>query len=137
VETISFLDGLINGPSRSDKGISLQSAAVGVACSGRLYFSASFTVAVILVLLRFGPRQQETADFEGEMPMLHSMYQRGNSTGTEISSGAPDQNITLSEGGDPERRPLVSFAPDPGQSVRQRASKRSSIRRRAGLGDIV
>lgn len=32
------------------------SAAVGVACGGGLYFVASFTTALMLVLLRFGPR---------------------------------------------------------------------------------
>ena len=32
------------------------SAAVGVACGGGLYFAASFTTALMLVLLRFGPR---------------------------------------------------------------------------------
>jgi putative Mg2+ transporter-C (MgtC) family protein len=32
------------------------SAAVGVACGGELYFAATFGVAVMLVLLRFGPR---------------------------------------------------------------------------------
>ena len=32
------------------------SAAVGVACGGGLYFSATFTTALMLVLLRFGPR---------------------------------------------------------------------------------
>jgi len=33
------------------------SAAVGIACGGGLYFAASFCVAIMLVLLRFGPRQ--------------------------------------------------------------------------------
>jgi len=32
------------------------SAAVGVACGGGLYFAATFTTALMLVLLRFGPR---------------------------------------------------------------------------------
>lgn len=32
------------------------SAAVGIACSGELYFAASFSVAIMLLLLRFGPR---------------------------------------------------------------------------------
>lgn len=32
------------------------SAAVGIACAGELYFSASFSVALVLILLRFGPR---------------------------------------------------------------------------------
>ncbi|KAL7461842.1 hypothetical protein ACHAXS_002239 [Conticribra weissflogii] len=33
------------------------SAAVGAACGGGMYFVASFTSALMLVLLRFGPRQ--------------------------------------------------------------------------------
>ena len=32
------------------------SAAVGIACGGGLFFPASFSTAIILVLLRFGPR---------------------------------------------------------------------------------
>jgi putative Mg2+ transporter-C (MgtC) family protein len=32
------------------------SSAVGIACGGELYFPASFTVAILLMLLRFGPR---------------------------------------------------------------------------------
>ncbi len=32
------------------------SAAVGIACSGELYFAASFAIAVMMILLRFGPR---------------------------------------------------------------------------------
>jgi putative Mg2+ transporter-C (MgtC) family protein len=32
------------------------SAAVGIACGGQLYFVASFSIAIILILLRFGPR---------------------------------------------------------------------------------
>ena len=32
------------------------SAAVGIACSGGLYFAASFAIAVMMILLRFGPR---------------------------------------------------------------------------------
>jgi hypothetical protein len=32
------------------------SAAVGIACGGGLYFSATFTCTLLMVLLRFGPR---------------------------------------------------------------------------------
>ena len=32
------------------------SSAVGIACGGELYYPATFSVAVVLVLLRFGPR---------------------------------------------------------------------------------
>eukprot|EP00586_Coscinodiscus_wailesii_P023464 CAMPEP_0172519726 /NCGR_PEP_ID=MMETSP1066-20121228/291585_1 /TAXON_ID=671091 /ORGANISM="Coscinodiscus wailesii, Strain CCMP2513" /LENGTH=305 /DNA_ID=CAMNT_0013302361 /DNA_START=124 /DNA_END=1042 /DNA_ORIENTATION=+ len=38
------------------------SAAIGVACGGGLYFSASFTVALLLVILRFVPRTQYSED---------------------------------------------------------------------------
>jgi len=46
------------------------SAAVGIACSGELYFAASFSVAVMLLMLRFGPRLFESDDdrsqYDGE-----------------------------------------------------------------------
>ena len=32
------------------------SAAVGIACGGEMYFSATFSIAIMLLLLRFGPR---------------------------------------------------------------------------------
>jgi putative Mg2+ transporter-C (MgtC) family protein len=38
------------------------SAAVGIACGGQLYFVASFSIAIILVLLRFGPRVELAAN---------------------------------------------------------------------------
>ena len=38
------------------------SAAVGIACSGELYFAATFSVAVMLILLRFGPRTPSDDD---------------------------------------------------------------------------
>ena len=38
------------------------SAAVGIACGGDLYMPASFCVGIMLLLLRFGPRQHEETD---------------------------------------------------------------------------
>jgi len=38
------------------------SAAVGIACGGDLFMAASFCVAIMLLLLRFGPRQHEHVD---------------------------------------------------------------------------
>lgn len=38
------------------------SAAVGIACGGDLYMPASFCVAIMLLLLRFGPRHAEEMD---------------------------------------------------------------------------
>lgn len=40
------------------------SSAVGIACGGGLYFPASFCTAIILVLLRFGPRNRFDDDEE-------------------------------------------------------------------------
>jgi uncharacterized membrane protein YhiD involved in acid resistance len=38
------------------------SAAVGIACSGALYYIASLTTAIVLVMLRFGPRANIVMD---------------------------------------------------------------------------
>jgi putative Mg2+ transporter-C (MgtC) family protein len=56
------------------------SAAVGIACGGELYFAASFGTAMMLLLLRFGPRNSDLdeddesdneQDLEGmEAPMV-------------------------------------------------------------------
>jgi len=52
------------------------SAAVGIACSGELYFAATFSVAIMLLMLRFGPRglseefeeeEDELDDFDEEL----------------------------------------------------------------------
>eukprot|EP00523_Entomoneis_sp_CCMP467_P000080 CAMPEP_0168753472 /NCGR_PEP_ID=MMETSP0724-20121128/18956_1 /TAXON_ID=265536 /ORGANISM="Amphiprora sp., Strain CCMP467" /LENGTH=138 /DNA_ID=CAMNT_0008801827 /DNA_START=122 /DNA_END=535 /DNA_ORIENTATION=+ len=40
------------------------SAAVGCACGGALYFVAAFCTCIMLVLLRFGPRQHDIEDEE-------------------------------------------------------------------------
>lgn len=42
------------------------SAAVGIACSGELYFAACFTIAVVLLLLRFGPRIDDSSPHDEE-----------------------------------------------------------------------
>lgn len=42
------------------------SAAVGIACAGGLYFVASLSTAIMLVLLRFGPRTNYSTDDEDE-----------------------------------------------------------------------
>jgi uncharacterized membrane protein YhiD involved in acid resistance len=43
------------------------SAAVGIACAGGLYFLATFCTAIVLVLLRFGPRINDTEEEEDEV----------------------------------------------------------------------
>ena len=49
------------------------SAAVGIACGGGLYFEASFASALLLVLLRFAPRNLAGDDggFDGNLPRWH------------------------------------------------------------------
>lgn len=51
------------------------SAAVGIACSGELYFAASFAIAVMMILLRFGPRilvgEDGSRDIESEGSYEH------------------------------------------------------------------
>jgi len=42
------------------------SAAVGIACGGELFFPASFGVAIMMLLLRFGPRGSEDEKDEDE-----------------------------------------------------------------------
>lgn len=52
------------------------SAAVGIACSGELYFAATFSVAVMLLLLRFGPRtpsDEESASYAGSTSALENI----------------------------------------------------------------
>lgn len=56
------------------------SAAVGIACGGGLYHAASFTVAILLVLLRFGPRvttvEEEEEDDDEEEEELAEQINR-------------------------------------------------------------
>lgn len=46
------------------------SAAVGIACGGELYFAATHSVAVMLLLLRFGPRAVPSVDEEADQETL-------------------------------------------------------------------
>ena len=93
-----------------------QSAAVGVACAGELYFSASFSVAVILLLLRFGPRQYSSDEEEDE-------EEKDNDHAYQKSAE------NLEHGIDPELQPLRR------PSVKTSRSMRA--RKHAALGGIV
>lgn len=53
------------------------SAAVGIACSGELYFAATFSVAIVLILLRFGPRLSDD-------DLQHSNHSLAASTGMHL-----------------------------------------------------
>lgn len=99
-----------------------QSSAVGVACAGRLYFSASFSVAVLLTLLRFGPRLDDKARDMAHSDEHHSSY---SATGTfmrdETSSDA--ENVK-----NPEMQSLRRLDP---------SMKSVSFRQRASLGGLM
>lgn len=57
------------------------SASIGIGCGGALYFVSSFSVAIILVLLRFGPRF-DVHDKE------ENVYQDDKYSATQLSTGA-------------------------------------------------
>lgn len=73
------------------------SAAVGMACGGGMYFVASFSTAVNLVLLRFGPRavftHDDSASLSGGTGELASLLKKDVETGdsrTLSSYGVPE-----------------------------------------------
>jgi uncharacterized membrane protein YhiD involved in acid resistance len=91
------------------------SAAVGVACGGEMYFAASFSIAVMLTLLRFGPRFQTHEDREsltGDVEAGHYSTIKANNSADSVS---PERQAMLNRGG---------------ESVR-------SIRQRPHLGGLV
>lgn len=73
------------------------SAAVGMACGGGMYFVASFSTAVNLVLLRFGPRaivtHDECSSLSGGTGEFTSLLKKDVETGdsrTLSSYGVPE-----------------------------------------------
>jgi uncharacterized membrane protein YhiD involved in acid resistance len=94
------------------------SAAVGVACGGELYFAASFSIALMLTLLRFGPRFQHGDDDQS----------LGGGDGDDnvghyasiTTSNSKDENV------DPEQQRML-----------RKSDKQQSVRNRAHLGGIV
>ena len=73
------------------------SAAVGVACGGGLYFVASFTTALMLTLLRFGPRSLVRADsvLGGSQSILPDRYPPKNESRRSIVSVSKNQKPSL------------------------------------------
>ena len=59
------------------------SAAVGIACGGELYFAASYTTGLLLLLLRFGPRiredEEEDEDGDNGQPNFRNSLYGGTS----------------------------------------------------------
>jgi hypothetical protein len=86
-----------------------------------LYFSATFSVSLLLALLRFGPRLDDTA-----RGMAHS-HQNTYSAAGSLLPRAVEQAIA-EDGLDPELQPLQTKL-DP--------SMTTSFRTRASLGGIM
>lgn len=85
------------------------SAAVGIACGGDLFFAALFCTSVMMLLLRFGPRQNEPEDDED------GDYERGESD-DEVSllRGSYDTLHNAGAGGvitSPDKKSLITVPP--------------------------
>jgi uncharacterized membrane protein YhiD involved in acid resistance len=93
------------------------SAAVGVACGGGLYFAASFSIALMLTLLRFGPRFYH--DDEESLPGGEDDDNVGHYASVAISNSR-DENF------DPEQERML-----------KKVEKQQSTRKRAHLGGLV
>jgi uncharacterized membrane protein YhiD involved in acid resistance len=89
------------------------SAAVCVASGGEMYFAASFSIAVMLILLRFGPRLY--TDYES----MTGDVEAGHYSSIKVSNSA--------DGVSPERQAMLTRG---GESVR-------SVRQRPHLGGLV
>merc|ERR1712192_86948 len=73
------------------------SAAVGVSCGGRLYFVASFSAAIMLILLRFGPRGTSNDDEEEEEEETNASMPLKTYTGMKSSIVIPGNDEGASE----------------------------------------
>jgi len=61
------------------------SAAVGIACGGGMYFTAAFSTALNLLLLRFGPRGASSDD--GSVASRTSGSEWTNLVGNDVEAG--------------------------------------------------
>lgn len=95
------------------------SAAVGVACGGELYFSATFCTALILVMLRFGPRMED-ADSDQTVDLPPTVYGSGKESHQRSISA-----VTIDES--PEERDMENG--DELKRLINRSSNRSKTER--------
>jgi uncharacterized membrane protein YhiD involved in acid resistance len=127
------------------------SSAVGIACAGGLYFPAAFSTAITLVLLRFGPRTDDTEaeeeteqiEIEDEDEVTHLLQKNYNSTSAEHSEGndvesqrlfdalSPHSGLTASQR--KAQRLFDAVSPQSGLTASQREAQRGlSVRQRPG-----
>lgn len=102
------------------------SAAVGVACGGELYFAASFAIALLLTLLRFGPRMPSSDDDESSLGDMMNAF--------GYSSTAPCNNAADNNDVDPEKQAMIHKDSTRQNSSIRKLKKRSSA---AHLGGVV
>ena len=65
------------------------SAAVGIACGGELYFSATLSTALVSALLRFGPRMEDDRQGDGSVNFPPSVY--AAMYNTQLSAGESER----------------------------------------------
>lgn len=68
------------------------SAAVGIACGGELYFPASFVVALMMLMLRFGPRgAEDSPDDDSQTPFdfVSENLRRNDYASTDVLEAVP------------------------------------------------
>lgn len=63
------------------------SAAVGIACGGGMYFTAFFSTALNLMLLRFGPRQGNSSDDASLPNRVVSVTEWSTLVGKDVETG--------------------------------------------------
>jgi uncharacterized membrane protein YhiD involved in acid resistance len=92
------------------------SSAVGIACAGGLFFVASFSTAIMLVVLRFGPRSNEDDDTgnddeEAEAIQPHKNYNSTSAINQESVDVEAQKllggSLTLSQREGSQRGPSV------------------------------
>ena len=105
------------------------SAAVGVACGGELYFAASYGTAVMLVLLRFGPRLQDPSN-EGEEEEHPEADAQDHEKSMDIAYGGVEDIHKRSERSERRGSETSSLLPPERRESR-------SIRKRAHLASLV
>ena len=117
------------------------SAAVGVACGGQLYLAAAYGVGVMLTLLRFGPRFQDTSEHE------HDDYDEQEATDVAmpiLTQGSPEGqtpqyasiNIPQGRAGVEDEPSETSSFLDKDSSLKK-SDRKSAARRRPNLGSMV
>jgi putative Mg2+ transporter-C (MgtC) family protein len=123
------------------------SAAVGIACGGELYFAASFGVAIMMLLLRFGPRSAEHNDDEEEEEEHAQRKDAGVGTRTvafqeENPKGiirATKSGESVASGGYGSTTPgdidLESVEPQETSAMIRQSTR--SVRQRAALASLV